>query len=382
MMRPGWYALDKVLVQVQNLLFVYDPSSPPEASLFPNTTPPIPLDQEDDISRKRILIWAHSRSLGISISHSDSIHLSEPRSILIRISGGQKATSKGRLLLRPGSAGLRLRTAESDIINGDATLDRPQPGIITFGVLAEKSSLSIKVPYSLENDLRDIIIGVEIDYTTEDGDFTFISNEHVSIILPLAVNVQDIFKQDALFSKFTIGTATSVPLRVKRCCIEGNSDIDVVSSPLGGGEIDVFAHQSLSLVSKISYKSQRLHQSSQELKARQKRLYLQIEFYCLDEEIRTAIVAEMKIALKDEALERYSRVLIEQLEAVLRCKFTMQDLETIALLREVELGSFEEYKWEGVLQGLPPEQSRELQSCLRDWHQVCLSMFHLLRLKG
>lgn len=366
-MRPAWYILDKVIVKAQNIMFVYDSSPQSDNHLLRHTTL---LDKFGDLRRPRFLVWARQESLTAQLRHYERIHIEKPNSVIVEISTGANAILRGELSLRAASAGLRLRTADAEISAGETpVLRNSQTGIVSFGELSPSGTTSIKIPYSTENELREIVVRIEVNYTTDKGEFIYVCIPRISVMLPLAVNVQDVFKQDALFCKFAIGTSTSMPLRISNCYVEANDMFDASSPSLAGQEVDVFVRQPLSLVSRIT---PRINSSEFKPDANERRLSLHIEYRCLDQEICAIIEKELWTALTTMSLKAFSSLLVTTLLATLRLRFSNLDVETIGLLREVDLGSFEDLGWQNVLSAIPPERRKEIEQWLRGWHKVCI----------
>lgn len=318
----------------------------------------------------RFFIWPAQRSLEARVKHSSYINLELPRSIIVELSNGENDVSQGKLLLRAASAGLRLHTAKALVDKGEfKIINKTLPGTITFDEFPVGTKASIRVPYSVENDLKDIDVRLEVTYTTSEGDFTYACNSKVSILLPLAINVQDIFKKNALFSRFTIGTANSVPLRIFNCHLEGNETFSVNSPALTGVELDVFDLQPLSFISRIQKRLDRQNGIGKS-EAQKRRLYLQIQFRCLDEEICVTAENIFCAALRRSPLQVYSRILKPLLSTTLRKSFSIQRLEAGIMQREYHLGKFDEREWESQLSGLAIQQRRLLVVWLKTWHEV------------
>ena len=306
------------------------------------------------------------------MTHHGEINLEQPRSIKVDIINGKHHISRGKLLLRAASAGLRLHTAEAVVQESELKIeDQSQPGTISLGGLAADATASVKVPYSIESDLRDIVVRMEMMYTTVQGDFTYAYNSKISNLLPLAINVQDVFKQNMLFSRFSIGTATSMPLRLFNCYLEGNSKYYADSPSLTNSDLDVFDLQPLSFISKI-HKRPGSSSSSKTSETIQRRLYLQMDYGCWDDEIFASIEHLLSTALEGTSFLDFSRILKPTLSSSLRKSFSPQTLEASVLHRQVRLPKFAEVGWEIPLSGLPADQSRKLTEWLSIWHEVCI----------
>ena len=378
MMLPGWYALGNISIQSANLIFVNDASPTSSVSLLTRSRDSM-ASKRNLRDQARFLVWPAPRSLEARVKHSEYVNLELPRSINVELSSGENDVSQGKLLLRAASAGLRLHTAKALVDKGELKItDKTQPGIVTFDGFPVATRACIRVPYSVEDDLKDVDVRVEVTYTTSEGDFMHAFNSKVSILLPLAINVQDIYKRNNLFSRFSIGTANSVPLRIFNCHLEGNENFSVNSPALTGVELDVFDLQPLSFISRIQKRLDRQNGKGQN-EAIKRRLYLQIEFRCLDEEICAAAEYVFSAALKRSPLQVYSRILKPMLSATLRKSFSIQRLEAGGLQREFYLEKFDEREWESQLSGLAIDQRQLLAVWLKTWHEVRILLRYSLK---
>ena len=361
--------LGNLSIQTSNIIFVNDLSPTSNGPLFARSRDSTSSDQlhhHDLDGQQRLLIWAGARSLEGRVVHYEEISLDQPRSIKVEIVNGKQQVTKGKLLLRAASAGLRLHTAEAVVLDSDFEVtDKTQPGTISFGGLLADTTASITIPYGLESDLRDIVVRMEIMYTTSEGDFAYACNSKIPIFLPLAINVQDVFKQNMLFSRFTIGTATSVPFRIFKCCLEGNSAFRADAPSSLSTELDVFDLQPLSFISRIRQRS-----GSPKNFSLQRKLYLHIDYRCLDEEICAVAEGLLHAALTNTPFLEFSRILEPTLSSALRRIFSAQNVEASVLYRRVHLGSFSEVGWELPLAGLPTDKGEKLGEWLRNWHEV------------
>ena len=226
-MFPAWYVLNKVFIHSGNILFVHSFSSQSDTPLFSRSRYPALSGVPD---RRRLLLWPQSKSFEARLFHSEKVHLEQSKSIIVRISSGWNQIFRGRLSLRAASAGLRLHTAQAATRNGIVAItDKSQAGSISFGLFQSNLTAEIDVPYSLESDLKEIIVRAEVTYTAEQGDFVFACGSKISTVLPIIINVRDTFKKSALFSTFTVGTANSVPVKISKCTVEGNEDFSATS---------------------------------------------------------------------------------------------------------------------------------------------------------
>lgn len=323
----------------------------------------------DFVSRKSIMLWPRAESLDVLVTQYEVIDLERPNSIKVLIGTGQNVITRCRLSLRAASAGLRLHTAEAQALEGNVEItDKSQAGSLSIANLSADTKTNIVIPYSIETDLREINLRVTVEYTTPNGEFTFVCNASISISLPLAINVQDLFKQAMLVSKFTIGTSSAVPVRVYECHLEGNAGFRVATPQWKCDELDVFLQQPLSLVAKI-FRKNNGSRSSQNM------IFLKVKYRCLGEIIYGTVERRFKVALDASPYKKFSRVLWPVLLATLRSRIVAQDLEPVCLLREVNVGAFDESDWDSLIAGLSSEAGEGLGKWLRRWHEV--RKFHI-----
>lgn len=370
-MFPAWYVLNQVTVLAGKILFVHTLSPPPDGPSFARSRYSAP---PEFANRRLLLLWPQSRSLETRLSRSESIHLERPKSVVVRISSGWNDIIQGRLSLRAASAGLRLHTAQAEIRSGKVAItDKSQPGSIAFGQFHSDITVDIDVPYSLESDLKEIVVRAEVTYATERGEFVYACSSKTSTALPITISVRDTFKKGAIFSTFTVGTADATPVKILKCTVEGNEDFCATSPTLDSGGHDIFVRQPFSLASRI----QRTLRGKGGLDANetiQRKLCLHVEYRCLDQEMLTAAENVYSKALAATPLQKLSRLLMPALLTTLRSRLSTSQLEVAGLLHEMDIGTFEDYGWgSSILAGLPPDLGEELTRWLRDWHDVRVS---------
>ena len=370
-MIPAWYILCQVTILSGNIVLVHNVSPPSDRSPFARSRYSA---LSELTSRRLLLLWPQSKSLEARLSHTENIHLERLKSIVLKIRSGCNEILQGRLSLRAASAGLRLYTAQAEVRNGKvAVTDKSQPGSISFGQFQPNVTAHVIVPYSLESDLKEITVRVEVTYITERGEFVYACGSKISTALPITINVRDVFKKSTVFSVFTVGTAESIPVKILKCTVEGNEDFSATSQILDSGEQDVFNRQPLSLVSKIR-RTLRERSDLATSETIQRKLFLHVEYRCLDQEILAVAETVYSNALAATPLQKLSRLLLPALITALRSRFSIQQLEVAGLLQEMDVGSFDDYGWgSSVLAGLPPDLGEELTRWLRKWHDVRVS---------
>ena len=292
---------------------------------------------------------------------------------MVELCSKQNDVLGGTLSLRAGSAGLRLHIADVALIEGNCEIRiSSSSSSIEFGKFPANSMAKIMIPYSLETDMKTIEVRNTVSYTTSQGTFIYGTSEKISSVLSLGVNVQDIFKREALFSKFAISASTGIPLRIKQCHLQDSVDFETTSPALDKKGLTVFSKQPLSMVYKI-----RLRVAARSLDPARDGLKLQIQYQCLDEEIIAAVVEALVTALATSPYKAFERLLTSFLQTTIQRLIQLQDFEYIGLLREFELGPASGLNWNEVLHAISPTQRMGLVQWLNNWHQVyTLSSFY------
>jgi trafficking protein particle complex subunit 10 len=306
---------------------------------------------------------------------SRCLHLDRNRFLEVELSSGWNNVSSGELHIRAATAGLRLQTSDVKVVNSQLEIfKRSEAGVIRFGALKPESKVKILVPFNLENDVNDISLKLEISYTTERGTFFSATNPSISIMLPLGVNVQDVFKHDVLFSRFTISSATSSPLRLLKSKLEKS---DVFEAQNGGdlpNPVMVFPRQPASLLYKITRYAAQTAASSTPSNRRRGRssLSLIVHYICLEEEIENAVTSALIDGLSETPLLQYSRLIIPTLISQLNSRLSPYVLERIALTGELSLSILSGINWCEFFLGLGRRSSLEedISSLVARWIQM------------
>ena len=314
----------------------------------------------------RVLVWPPTRAFAIEARTDPHVNLEQPKTILFELSAHENDVLHGKLTMRPGSAGLRLHTADAHISGGSCKiLDSSTPGCIAFSSMPSGSNVGIRIPIRLDIDLREIIIRSEVAYTTEGGEYVCGDSHVVPVTLALGVNVQDMFKEHALFSKFSISCSMSVPLRVLSCRLESSDDYVATTPAADFGTLIVFPKQPLSM----AYRVRRRDGASDRTDVHRK-LLMQIDYLCLDEEITASARYLLFQDLQHSEFSRFFRLLARHLSQELGDKRHAADYEQIGLLREFTLPLYADLGWERILATIPPRKRESLAAWLDQWHRA------------
>lgn len=279
------------------------------------------------------------------------MYLDRNRSLELELSSGWNDVTSGELHVRAATAGLRLQTSEVKVVSGALELSKKaEVGVLRFGAMAAGATVKLSVPYTLEHESSEISLKLEISYTTEKGTFFFATMPTMSILLPLGVNVQDVFKHKALFSKFTISSASSSPLRLLSSQLDGS---DIFQAQCGVSftvPLVVFPRQPATMLYKITRQASTPQSSgSGNPKAA---LSLVLHYICLEEEIENAVTQNLQQALWDTPMYPYTRLIIPTVIHELRARSSSIDFERIAVLNEIPTSSLAAVRWRDHFSGL------------------------------
>lgn len=227
---PGTYMVDRIILTTNKLTFLHElmagSTSPAPIGLSPNPGAAIPAAK-----RVKLSFFPAPRNLIVRLEAPKRIQLEHTKTTEIVLDPGENEVLMGELRVRSATAGLRLMTSDLRVFEGEGVVEtNEKPGVITLTNLRKAQMVRLSIPYTSENDLTELSIKVEVDYTTSSGDFFFADKLSVAVVLPLAVNVQDVFKPESLFSKFQVSTAIpEMPLRILKATLEGSMSFEAMS---------------------------------------------------------------------------------------------------------------------------------------------------------
>jgi len=359
------YVVKQVILSASRLILSYES----EASTQPG------INSSKFLKCPRILLYQRSDAFDVKLFASRYLHLDRNRFLEIELSSGWNDVSSGELHIRAATAGLRLHTSDVKVVDDQLEVSkRSEAGVIRFGALKPESKVRILVPFNLENDANDISLKLEISYSTDKGTFFFATNPSISIMLPLGVNVQDVFKHKALFSKFTISSATNSPLRLLRSKLEKS---DIFEARNGGDlphPVMIFPRQPASLLYKITRRTtQTAPSSTSSVRKREKSsLSLIVHYVCFEEEIENAVTSALSEALSETPLFQYSRLIIPTFISQLNSRLSPYALERVALTGELSISILSGIDWREFFSGLGRRGGLEedISSLITRWIQM------------
>lgn len=227
---PGSYLVERIVLTANKLIFLHEfmakSTSTTPAGLISNSGAAV-----SAAKKLRLSFFPAPRNVIVRLEVPRQIHLEHTKATEIVLDAGGNNILNGELRVRSATAGLRLMTAELELLEGQGIVEvNEKPGVIKLRDMGMGQTVRLRVPYTSENELTELSVKVEVDYTTDKGDFFFADKLSVAVVLPLAVNVQDVFKPESLFSKFQVSTAIpEMPLRILKATLEGSMSFEAMS---------------------------------------------------------------------------------------------------------------------------------------------------------
>ncbi|KAF2180184.1 hypothetical protein K469DRAFT_715422 [Zopfia rhizophila CBS 207.26] len=366
----GPYIVDRILIEANRIVFVHEPFTKVEATTPLGITTSVSAASLKAAKKSRILCFPRIEAFQARLYLSHFIHIDRPRSIEIECSSGWNDIQRAEIRLRSASAGLRLRTANATATSDDVTIeDKPDPGVIDISGMGPDTTATFQIPYELEMVLPKLSIKVEVVYFTENGPFQYFASFTIPIDLPLDVNVHDHFKNDALYSKFNIKTASNIPLEILDVNLEGTEEFDVHAPKNLKGPVQVFPKQPVAVTYKITKNFVENTQRRQSRSSNTGSLALSVDYRCMNEDVLDRLREMFATAVESSPLRRLARLLIATFADRLENCILPHQFEKIALLDKVDIGSFDDMGWSECIDSLPHIVREDTQKWLQNWHE-------------
>ncbi|KAI5782945.1 hypothetical protein FPQ18DRAFT_359351 [Pyronema domesticum] len=359
---PGSYIAEQMVIYAGKLKFVHEfmrQTTPDSSLLAANTT----VQTAAATKKTKLSFFPAPKGLTGRLEMPKSIYLEKMRMVEIVVAVGDNQIINGELRIKSATAGLRLITASLEVVDGkeSVTINEENPGTLGLKDVSKGGEIRLRLPYNSDNELSELMIRLEVNYNTIAGSFVFVDTLSVLVALPLAVNVQDIFKHDTLYSKFQVSTASGeVPLRVFTATLKESKHFLTEGGKGTTGNMTVFAKQPANFLYKIK--------RNKGVTGPPESLALVIEYTNMDEELRQTVATLFETEMKEAGFEEYTHWLLPSLRARFRHR-TPAELERAALLEEFENASYDEYGWDEVLEAIDPRAGlrEKVETWLKDF---------------
>ncbi|KIW28759.1 uncharacterized protein PV07_04633 [Cladophialophora immunda] len=359
----GWYIPDEVEVCIGNLRLLHH---------FKSGIDDEDYGSDDSLSPRAdvvpLLLYPSYRSFGIKMYPFPVIHLAQIRRLLLQVRPGQNNVKQVKLRLRTATAGLRLNIHDSRLVgdqhesNQMRTAREGDALVMVLDNLASLTVTEIEIPYTMETASEPAItLRIEASYETDQGIFTFYDTAFVKVILPVTVNVQDVFRKDYMYSRFTIIPSTMVPLRLIGCNLEKNDSYDMIAGGNFAEPFVVFPKQPANWTVRLVPRDANAANAS-------RRLTLVVDFQSLDGVMLAILETHFTRELANSKHAFAARLLTSHLLERVRTTWTEQDVEVAGLTQEFEVWKMEDMEWPSVLCAFDRHRRAEIEDWLRDWH--------------
>ncbi|RDA91102.1 hypothetical protein CP533_6697 [Ophiocordyceps camponoti-saundersi (nom. inval.)] len=353
---PGLYKISHFSLRSSKLL-VYHEGESTDADVFRQST---------------IRLFQRSSSLDVQARAGKDMALDKNSSLELDLSTGWNELKSCELRVRPATGGLRLLMTEARMTDPSVELKRPpESSLFTLGALDKDRTVTLRIPYSVEQDVADITVKIEVTYVDQSGDTFFLAKTPtVPVSLAVGVNVQDVFKHEALFSRFNVSTATPSPVYLHDSSLQ---DSDLFEASFGAWPAQttiIFPKQPASLVYRVKRKVGGRRAGTKAGRT----MRLTLSYTVLQTEAEDLVRESVVEALRGTPLRQYSRLAAECVAKEVRTRVQPHDLERAALVGVLATGGFlDGVAWEklfvglGVVAGTGREAKDLLREALEGW---------------
>jgi len=365
----GAYYIDKVILRAKKLRFTHDlrPPTIPETSALGIVYAPSGDEEKNQRERPYVLLYPNIRAFDASTHLAKTNHMNKTKHLEIRLGSGWNDIRGIDVKLKPASAGLRLYLSDAEGEGVDCKKDKDaKAGVLALGSLAADQKATVQIPYTMDHAISRIVVRLEANYSTADGDFSFVAAVKLPAALPLDVTVDDLFRHDALFSTFSVRTTDRRPLIVTSAVLNDSKAYAAEAPPVSALPTVVLEQAPLSLLYKITRKSQ-ANSTSMSTK-KDAPLSLSVYYHSVTDLIMASLASTFDADLATSKFTHLRRLLLPILDERIRQRLLPGDMDRAALLGEARMPSFADLGWFEIVDTLPLELQRALSDWLMKWH--------------
>lgn len=320
------------------------------------------------------MLFQRKSAFDFTMSATKQTSLDKNNSIDLVIHTGWNSLKSCEIRVKPATGGLRFLTTEAAFVDSSMQFAKPpEAGVFHFDAIEANKAVTIRFPYSVEQDVADILAKIEATYVTDaDETFSLAKSLVVHVALALGVNVQDVFKHEALFSRFNVSTASASPLRLYKSELLKSDLFDSVFGVPSSSPVFIFPKQPASLL----YKVKRIPGAKPSKKGGGRTMYLKLDYTSLEAEMEELVRRSLTEALETTALTQYTKHVVATAWRELKSKMVPRDLEQATLMGEIMTTSLRDVVWErhfagiGGAPGVGERAAQELSAFLRSWQKA------------
>lgn len=362
----GAYYIDKVILRAKKLRFVHDlrPPTIPETSALGIVYAPSGDEEKTQRERPFVLLYPNVKAFEASTQLARNTQMEKTKYLDIKFASGWNDVRGIDLKLKPASAGLRLYLSDAKATGINRAVDKA--GVLALGSLDAEQEATVQIPYTTDHAISKIVVRLEAQYTTGFGDFTFVGTVKLPAALPLDVNVNDLFRHDALFSTFAVRTTDRCPLVLTSAELNDSKAFAVEKPPVSMLPTVVLDNSPLSLLYKITRKASGADGSK--IPKKDASLSLVVQYQSVEDLVMTSLANAFAASLMGSTFAQLRRLLLPVLHERVRQRLLPSDMDKAALLGEVKVPSFADLGWFEIVDTLPSAMQRSLSDWLMKWH--------------
>ncbi|KAI0435784.1 cis-golgi transport protein particle complex subunit [Xylaria telfairii] len=354
---PGSYEIDKIDLRAGKLCLHFER----EVGYSSDRTGTL-------VKSPQVFIYHRTNTLDVLLYTSKYIQLDRNNSVDLELDTGWNNLKKAEIRVKAATGGLRLLSSEAKCLDSSFEFSRPpEGGVFCFNSIPDKTTTRIRFPYTLEQDTHKIALRIEVSYETEHGSYFFSKTPTAYTSLALGVNVQDVFKHNALLSRFTVSTASSSPLRLFNSELIGSDMFESTFGVPPSDPVMIFPRQPASLLYKIKRKP-----GVRNGPKTPKTMYLKLHYSVLLDEIEALVESSLIKALENTTLLPLSRLVLSSVLPLVRNDLNGLELERAALLGFIPTSFLSRVEHSKAFHGLGKDDAgidlaESLASFLRTW---------------
>lgn len=357
----GRYKIDRVVLSSENIMLQFERDVNASSS---STT--------DILKHADVMLFQRTGTFDVLISATKQTSLDKNNSLDLAIHAGWNSIKNCEIRVKPATGGLRFLTTEATILDSLAEFAKtPEAGVFCFDTIAANTVVTVRFPYSIEQDVADVVAKIEATYVTEaDDTFRLAKSLSVPVSLAVGVNVQDVFKHQALFSRFNISTASAGPLRLYKSELQSSELFESTSGVAPANPVVIFNKQPASLLFKVKRK-----EGAKPSKKGGRTMYLKLDYSLLQVEMEQLMRLSLTTAFEASPLTQYSKLVISTVWSEFKSKLVPRDFEQATMKGEMTTESLKGVAWEkhfagiGGAPGASEHATEELSRLLRTWQK-------------
>ena len=300
------------------------------------------------VKSPNITLYQRASALDVRLHATKEVRLDINNTLDLEILSGWNDIKTCEVKIKSATGGMRLLMGEATILGTlQPSSKKSEGGVFSFAAIPQGTSIRIRFPFTIEHDLINVAVKAEVSYMTEKGDFTFTKTSAVPISLALGVNVQDVFKHEHLFSRFSVSTASPSPLRLFKSELQESEMFATFFGAPPSNPILVFPRQPATLLYKVKRKP-----GVKPAPKKRQTLFLKLYYGVLQEEIEVLFEQGITEELKAAGLDEYSTLVTSKILSSVQNGLSAYDLEKAALLGEISTGFLIETSWARQFPGL------------------------------